>query len=1055
MNILMKYCAETVPQLLLNRLDSGSIGGDLNCITSKIDCTHNPTPKMSPSLAKMVKTFDMKDCFRNLYPNSKTYSHYYHTTHLGEGATRIDRSYSWGNIKVLEAKYEPLAFSDHMAYIVSYILPTASSRMFSPKARPMFKVRPEVINDRVFQQNLSDSMKDWKELQDLGLDVLTWWELVVKPGIKKLAIHRGKEINREKRGELNLLLLRQSYLARKLQLGDLRKLSELRGVQAQIENWYKKESEKVILQSRSDEISSNETVRIYHHELHKKHVKRSSILKLQSENGLLEGHQECASYLEEQVGDLLLHPAGVDQVARDIMLNEVEEVFTEEDNENLLSLPELKDVKETVDSSNLLAAPGTDGIPSLLYSKCWEVMGPALTQVVQAIFMGEQPTHSMRTSLMVFGSKPKKPNSIKPGDKRRISLLNSDFKTITGVEAKKFGKTATHTLSPVQLVAGSDRRIHHGINLARDAIHHVGKTKAGCGLLDLDFLAGFDWLDMAWVYLVLARKGVSQEVISRIARIYSNSSTIVVVNNVLGKTFSNIRGSLRQGDVPSMFWFAIGIDPLLVYLEKRLAGIPITSLPVSGPCLENSACQVLPPQQQLYKVVAYADDVKPSITSMQEFFLVDQACSLIERASGVKLHRDPAAGKVKFLALGRWMGTLTQEDLPHQFIKLSDHLDFVGVELKSTFVQTRKANGDQLQSRVSNTVGPWKSGKFMPLTLRPYSANTYVMSKVWFKCSSMNLRVQDITSINSSVKSWLYQDCFEKPSELVLYRSPQDGGLGLFNVKMRSLACLIRTFLETAANPMFRHSLYHEVLFRYHVLGEVSLPNPGIPPYYDKEFFATIQHYHETSPLNISVMTIKQWYSVLMEDRLLMSPATENTPQLLLPVRAEALTPTNDWTNSWRLARIKGVDSVLSAFLFKLLHRLLPTKDRVSRLRGEEGICYLCNEEIEDLSHAFFTCSHSRVAGLALLGWVQVLCPNLLPEDALVLQLGEDLPEVDELAVVYTIAAGLMHIWEARVLKKQITPFLVRAELEAKISLLRHTRYSEAGYRMQDMLGDH
>ena len=75
----------------------------------------------------------------------------------------------------------------------------------------------------------------------------------------------------------------------------------------------------------------------------------------------------------------------------------------------------------------------------------------------------------------------------------------------------------------------------------------------------------------------------------------------------------------------------------------------------------------------------------------------------------------------------------------------------------------------------------------MPLTLRPYSANTYVMSKVWFKCSSMNLRVQDITSINSSVKSWLYQDCFEKPSELVLYRSPQDGGLGLYTTTVHIL----------------------------------------------------------------------------------------------------------------------------------------------------------------------------------------------------------------------------------------------------------------------------
>ena len=124
----------------------------------------------------------------------------------------------------------------------------------------------------------------------------------------------------------------------------------------------------------------------------------------------------------------------------------------------------------------------------------------------------------------------------------------------------------------------------------------------GCGLLDLDFLAGFDWLVMAWVYLVLARKGVCKEIINRIVRLYSKSFTIVVVNNVQGKIFPNIRGSLRQGDVPSMFWFGVGIDPLLVFLEKRLTGIPIISLPVLGPCQENSVVQKLPPLQQVYKV---------------------------------------------------------------------------------------------------------------------------------------------------------------------------------------------------------------------------------------------------------------------------------------------------------------------------------------------------------------------------------------------------------------------------------------------------------------------
>ena len=150
--------------------------------------------------------------------------------------------------------------------------------------------------------------------------------------------------------------------------------------------------------------------------------------------------------------------------------------------------------------------------------------------------------------------------------------------------------------------------------------------------------------------------------------------------------------------------FGIGIDPLLVYLERRLSGIPVTSLPVAGPTPEGAAGRALPPLQQHYKVVAYADDVKPSITCMQEFQLVDHACSLLERASGVKLHRDPSAGKVKFLPLGRWKGSLSQEDLPHQYVQLSDHLDFVGVELRATFQQTRKVNGDQLQDRVKNTV---------------------------------------------------------------------------------------------------------------------------------------------------------------------------------------------------------------------------------------------------------------------------------------------------------------------------------------------------------------
>ena len=159
--------------------------------------------------------------------------------------------------------------------------------------------------------------------------------------------------------------------------------------------------------------------------------------------------------------------------------------------------------------------------------------------------------------------------------------------------------------------------------------------------------------------------------------------------------------------------------------------------------------------------------MKPAITNMEEFKLEDFASALFERSSFCKLHRVPSLGKCKFLPLGRWKNTLTQDSIP-AFMLLSDHLDMVGVELRATYTQTRKVNGDILQDKVQKMIGSWRSGKFMPLTQRPSSINTFCLSKVWYKCNVIDLRVADILTINSKVKSWLYADQFEKPQELIL-----------------------------------------------------------------------------------------------------------------------------------------------------------------------------------------------------------------------------------------------------------------------------------------------
>ena len=715
-------------------------------------------------------------------------------------------------------------------------------------------------------------------------------------------------------------------------------------------------------------------------------------------------------------------------------------VFTAEDNKKMLTPPTDADVLETVSSSNLHAAPGTDGLPSLLYKECWSILGTALSDVMRGIWSGKKLQKSMRTSLMVFGSKPKKPSSILPGNKRKISLLNSDFKTATGLEAKLLKDTATHTLSPLQLVAGSDRRIHHGINMARNAIFAAGKPgHPGCGILDTDLVAAFDFLCMDWVFRVLDKKGLDSKIITRLRNLYSENLTIVVVNSIQVLVVENIRLSLRQGDLPSMHFFSFSIDPLLIFLEKRLSGILLCSLPVHGPVL--AAHPPLKPLEERYKVIGYADDVKPAITTMQEFSLVDNAIALFERASGCRLHRDPASKKCKFLPLSRWRGTLQQEDIPCPYMTISDHLDMLGVELRATWSQTRKANGDICQTRVKNTIRQWKSGKFMHLNLRSWSVNNYCLSKAWFRTHSVDLRVQDVEKITSLVKSWLYQDQLLKPEEMIMYRPPSLGGLGVLQVNAKAQAGLIRSFLETAINPTFRTSQYHSILYRYHVLEETSLPDPGCPPFYNAAFFAKIRQVHQESPLNVAKMTLKQWYLLLLEDSCTMEVDTEGR-RSYIKCRVEKANLQADWENCWRLARLPGLGPENVSFLSKMMHQILPTQERVARTKPKSSSsCSVpgCKNLTEDLGHALVLCEGNNGVGHRVLECLRKFVPNIDVKSALCLEI--DVEEDLELPLVWMLATVFSAIWKLRIAKTKILLFEVRSTLEAKINLLRETRF--------------
>ena len=325
----------------------------------------------------------------------------------------------------------------------------------------------------------------------------------------------------------------------------------------------------------------------------------------------------------------------------------------------------------------------------------------------------------------------------------------------------------------------------------------------------------------------------------------------------------------------------------------------------------------------------------------------------------------------------------------------------IGVVLKATHTQSRKVNGDLLVDRVKNTMGPWKGGKFMPLSLRCHSVNTYCLPRVWFKCGSMDLRVGDIQKITSNIKSWVYADQLVKPEEIVMYKGRKEGGLGLTNVKFRAMAELIKAFLDTAINPKFRRNLFHQSLYSWHVEGERDIPD-------------MIRSVKAEGLLRLSSMTIGMWYRTLLEKHVMLE-VDDDGFQFDIISKTERLNPDINWVAVWSLSMTSGLDSTDNSFLFCLLHNLLPTQERLHRVLSHTVTsphCTLCTLEVScDQLHALVHCPFNNGVSFWIIRCLRTLLPALQPAQLVKLNFGMDSSDPNALPAAWLACKALNMVW--------------------------------------------
>ena len=283
----------------------------------------------------------------------------------------------------------------------------------------------------------------------------------------------------------------------------------------------------------------------------------------------------------------------------------------------------------------------------------------------------------------------------------------------------------------------------------------------------------------------------------------------------------------------------------------------------------------------------------------------------------------------------------------------------------------------------------------------------------------------------------------------MLYRTRTQGGLNLTNVKVKALSLLIKTFLETATSEKFQRNIFHEAIFRWFILKERNLVKPKLPPYYSEDMLGIISSAREEGLLNINTMSLKIWYKYLLEVKVTHTESEDTS--VLVPCRVERLAPAIDWGRSWRAVCVPGLSPVMRSFLWRMLHDILPTQERLHRMNMSNApspLCISCSEgEIDSLEHALLKCSTIRPGAEFLLEALKSAIPDMTMERIRYLDFQCD----DLLAPTYLTAATLLQLWSSRSSARRLSWLSVRANVEQNILTLRKSRFQSAASMINSM----
>jgi hypothetical protein len=186
-------------------------------------------------------------------------------------------------------------------------------------------------------------------------------------------------------------------------------------------------------------------------------------------------------------------------------------------------------------------APGPDGFIGIFYQKAWSTIKADIMAAILKLFVGDGRGFG-RLNQVLITLIPKKPDALRVGDYRPISLVHSFSKLFSKLLANRLRFRLGDIVNSNQSAFTKGRCLHDNFLLVRQLARKIHTKREKGVLIRLDLTRAFDSISWSFLFEVLRGLGFGDMFLKWISIILSSASTRVTVNGVPGDHFRHVRG---------------------------------------------------------------------------------------------------------------------------------------------------------------------------------------------------------------------------------------------------------------------------------------------------------------------------------------------------------------------------------------------------------------------------------------------------------------------------------------------------------------------------------